>query len=324
MKNILVSGSLAYDNVMTFPGRFREHIQPDKLHVLSVSFQLDRLEKNYGGTAGNIAYNLALLGLRPTVLAAAGQDSKDYIFWLRKHKVDVGSVKIARGKTASANIVTDRDHNQITGFYPGALFQSTGVPANSILKKSKLAIISPGNIGDMVKYAAAYRKAKLSYIIDPGQVTGFLSPGQLRQVISGAKVLIGNDYEMTLISKRTGWSLSQLLKKSDIVVTTLGAKGSIIQEGSKKIKVSAVKPKKMVDPTGAGDAYRAGLIYGILNDLPLLKTGQIAGTVAVHAVERYGTQNHSFTLASIKRRCQRAFSSLSSRPKRTKPSEAGK
>jgi len=305
---ILISGSLAYDRIMNFPGYFKDNILPEKIHILNVSFFVKDLKESFGGTAGNIAYNLALLGEKPVILANVGKkDFTDYKKWLIKNKVDASQIKIIPNQqTASCYIITDQSDNQIAGFFPGAMSASYA-PASKILTVNTLAIVSPQNPIDMVKLPRIFKAKKVPYIFDPGQQTASLSGPQLKAAIVGSKVLIGNDYEISLISKKTGWSIKQLLKKTEILITTLGAKGSLIRQGRVTYKISPAKPKNTCDPTGAGDAYRAGLIKGLMAGWPLEKIGKFAGLVAVYTVEKYGTQTHKFSWPELLKRYQQNF-----------------
>lgn len=304
---ILISGSIAYDRIMNFPGHFKDQILPNKIHVLNVSFFLHKMEESFGGTAGNIAYSLSLLGIKPTLLAnVGGKDFSNYKKWLIKNKIDLSQLKIfSNEQTASAYIITDLDDNQIAGFFPGAMFKT--VSSSSRVPKSRLAIVSPQNPIDMVKLPEIFRRKKIDYIFDPGQQISSLIGSQLKKAIRGSKVLIGNDYEISLVKKKTGLSTSSILKSCEILITTLGAKGSIIRQGNNILKIPAVKPKTTVDPTGAGDAYRAGLIKGLFEGWPLKKTGQLAALVAVHAVEKQGTQTHKFSWQQLKNRYRQNF-----------------
>lgn len=313
---ILISGSLAYDYIMDFPGYFRDHILPEKLHVLSVSFLIDRMERNFGGTAGNIAYNLALLDERPTILASAGSDFALYRRWLARHKVGYAHVNVIKeASTAGAYIMTDKADNQITAFYPGAMRQSINAELFSRrspalgFRQVQMAIVAPGNLEDMKALPRAYKKYGVPYVYDPGQNIAALSGADLRAGIDGAKVFISNDYELALALKKTNWKKRDLLKRARVLVTTLGEMGSVIELrdknvklGIKKMKISPARPKNVSDPTGAGDAYRAGFIKGLLMGLPYEKAGKLAATVAVYTVEKYGTQTHSFTWSQILQR----------------------
>jgi len=301
---ILVTGSLAYDRIMDFPGKFADHILPEKIHQINLSFLVNDLKESFGGTAGNIAYNLALLGLKPSILGNVG--AKDFILyeqWLKKNKINISGLNILPGQhTASAYIITDQSDNQIAGFYPGAMSKPCKFKVQSSKFKADIAIVSPQNPVDMVDFPKLFKKKKIPYIFDPGQQMTSLSPAQLKQAIAGSEVLIGNDYEISVISKRTGWALEKMLKQTKLLVITKGEKGSEIRTGNKVIKIPPAKPKNTSDPTGAGDAYRAGLIYGLLNNWPLEKTGRLAGLISVYTVEKYGTQTHRFSWAELKKR----------------------
>ncbi len=333
---ILVSGSLAYDYIMNFPGYFRDHLLPEKLHEISVSFFINKMEKNFGGTAGNIAYNLALLGERPTILASVGNDFGDYRKWfqslqprvargfmprLAAHKMpryDIDLSYVRRIKdmpTAGAYIMTDKADSQITGFYPGAMNTELRMKNVELLKKAKIAIVAPGNLDDIAALVKAYKKYRVPYIFDPGQVITALSADDLRGGIDGAKIFISNDYELAMVLKKTGWSKNDVLARVEALVTTLGEKGSVIECRIKNAecriwRVPPVKPKKVSDPTGAGDAYRAGFVKGLLLGLPYDKVGKLASTVAAYTVEQYGTQTHRFTWRSVTQRYRENFGEI--------------
>lgn len=298
-KKFFVSGSLAFDRIMNFPGYFKDNILPDKIHNLNVSFNIDELRENFGGTAGNIAYNLSLLNLPPTILATAGKDFEKYKKYLLEKKINLDGVKIIENEfTASAYIITDKADNQITGFHMGAMkFDS-----DYNIKQGDILLISPGNIHDMLRYQDQAQSLKIPYIFDPGQSLPFFQIEELRALINGAKILISNDYELELIKKKTGFSMNQLLELVEIVVTTIGEKGSIITTKKEKMQISAVKTKKVLDPTGAGDAYRAGFIYGLVYNKDLKTCGELGALSAVYAVEHYGTQNHYYSLREFKNR----------------------
>lgn len=299
---IAVSGSLAYDKIMNFPGRFADHILPTQIHQLNLSFLLGSLRQSFGGTAGNIAYNLALLEEKPIILAVVGSDFYFYKEWLEKQSVDLSRVQVINSSaTAVAHIITDSHDNQIAGFYPGPKLKK--LPrALTELPKVSLAIVAPDDPGRMLAYAKNYQSKKIPYIFDPGQAITALTTAALKTAVKGAKVLIGNDYEIKLITKRLNITLSQLTRKVDILVITKGEAGSEIYQGDKKIKIKPAKPKNASDPTGAGDAYRAGLIKGLINGYNLKTCGQLAALVAVYTVEKYGTQTHRFSLKELRAR----------------------
>ncbi|PIR92929.1 carbohydrate kinase family protein [Candidatus Falkowbacteria bacterium CG10_big_fil_rev_8_21_14_0_10_43_10] len=304
---ILVSGSLAYDKIMNFPGYFKDNILPERIHSLSVSFLIERLEENFGGTAGNIAYNLACLGEEPVILAAAGNDFENYKEWLEQRGVNTGQIKIiGEERTAFANIVTDQADNQISAFYPGAMKNSCEADPE-IAVADALAIIAPGHVGDMITLAKLYREKNVPFIFDPGQQIPTLSAEDLRLGIKGAKVFISNDYELSLTMKKTGWKEEDILKNTEILITTLGEKGSQIKTKDTGYSIPAAKPENISDPTGAGDAYRAGFIKGLVEGWPLEICGRFAGVVACYTVEKYGTQTHQLTFEAARERYAKNF-----------------
>ena len=291
-KKILVSGSLAYDRIMDFRGKFSDYIMADKIHALSVCFVIDKVKVNFGGTAGNIGYNLKLLGEEPIILSQAGKDFGEYKRWLVKNKISLDGVRILKNKnTASAHIITDRADNQITALHLETMAVASGINEKKVKKFNNigLAIISPGNIKDMMDAARIYKKLNIPYIADPGQQIPVLSKRELEFLIKGAEVLIVNDYEEELTKKKLK---KQIRKLVNILIITYGAKGSVILNNNKKIKIKAVKPKKIVDPTGAGDAYRAGFMKGFIAGWDLRKCGELASRIAKYPLEYYGTQEH--------------------------------
>ena len=304
MKKIFVSGSLAFDRIMDFPGYFKDNILPEKIHNLNVSFNIEELRENYGGTAGNIAYNLSLLNLQPTILATAGKDFEKYQQYLLEKKINLDGVKVIEHEfTAAAYIITDKADNQITGFHMGAMKYDT----DYTIASGDLLLISPGNIHDMLRYQDQAQNLHMPYIFDPGQTLPFFQPEELRALVNGAKVLITNDYELDLVKKKTGFSEEQILEIVEILVTTKGDKGSQIKTKKEVLQVPVVKPKAVLDPTGAGDAYRAGFIYGLLYNKDLETCGKLGALTAVYAVEQYGTQNHKYTLEEFEKRYKENF-----------------
>lgn len=307
-KKILVTGSLAYDHIMDFPGRFADHILPDKIHTLNVSFLVDNLKKQWGGTAGNIAYNLTLLNERSTILAAAGSDFAPYKARLRVSGVDVSCIKeYQEDLTSTFFVMTDRSDNQISGFYLGVMKQAFRLSIKETGLKFDLAIISPNDPQAMVNLAAECKKLKLSYIFDPGQQIPRLEPKDILNCIEGATVVIGNDYEIEMICRKTKKNISWLLGRVGVLIITKGDQGSEIITKDKRFFIPPVKTKKPVDPTGAGDAYRAGLIKGILNRCSWDISGRLGSLCAVYAVEKYGTQEHSYTPKEFMIRYERNF-----------------
>lgn len=304
---IVVSGSLAYDKIMNFPGYFKDHILPDKIHTLNVSFMVEHLEENFGGTAGNISYNLALLGENPIILSAAGNDFENYKAWLKEHDVDISKIKIFKNeKTAFANIITDQADNQLTAFYPGAM----GCDYVSKFKEGDLAIIAPGSVKEMQSLPNKFRNKKIPFIFDPGQQIPTLSAKDLQNGIKGSRAFISNDYELSLVMKRTNWNENQILDNTEILVTTLGEKGSRITTKEKIYDIPPAKPKNTSDPTGAGDAYRAGFIKALIEKWPLDIAGRFASVVSCYTVEKYGTQTHKFNFQEVIKRYKENFGEI--------------
>lgn len=293
---IFVSGSLAYDRIMDFPGRFSDHILPDKIHILNVCFVVNGLEEKFGGTAGNIAYSLALLGERAQILATAGKDFDRYENWLRKHRLSLEGIRrISEELTAGAYITTDQADNQITGFNPGAMKYPSLFTFDGIDPKKTLAIVAPGNLEDMHTYARIYGETNIAYILDPGQNIPAFPGDRLLEMLTGSRLLISNDYELEMLMRATGLERAQLLKHTRGIITTLGDKGSLVCTHDQEIRVPAVPVSKVQDPTGAGDAYRAGVIKGIVMGKSLPEAARIGAVCAGYAVECYGTQEHRFS-----------------------------
>jgi adenosine kinase len=300
-KIILVSGSLAYDRIMDFPGSFKDHILPDKIHILNVSFLINDVKENFGGTAGNIAYSLALLGEKPTILGVAGEDFGKYEKWLKANHIDTRYIKKCPGHTASAYITTDQNDNQITAFYGGAADVNYCQIVHKFAKVD-LAIVSPDNLGRMKKYCEFYKKKNIPYIFDPGQqITSFKS-ADLKMAINGCKILIGNDYEIQLILNILKIDMEKLRRMVKTIIITKGAKGCEINNEGKVSNVNPAKPKNSSDPTGAGDAFRSGLIKGLVNGWSIGKACRLGSVVAVYTVEKYGTQTHKFTWKELAKR----------------------
>lgn len=293
---IYVSGSLAYDRIMDFPGRFADHILPEKIHVINVCFNVNGLTEKFGGTAGNIAYSLHLLGEQPTILATAGKDFGRYERRLKGLGLSLDGVKLIKEEfTAGAYITTDLADNQITGFNPGAMNHPSEYKFNDIDPDNALAIISPGSLEDMLVYSRNYKEMNMPYIFDPGQSITALSGEELVEMITGSWITISNDYELELICKSTGLSRDKILRRTGVLVTTLGEEGSLVISGGEERKVPVVKALEVQDPTGAGDAFRAGLIKGLVMNKDVYSSACMGATCSSFAVECYGTQEHSFS-----------------------------
>lgn len=307
--NIYVSGSIAYDRIMDFPDKFSNHLLPDKLHIINVCFLVNDLEEKFGGTAGNIAYSLSLLQERPIVLASVGSDFDRYKKWMQKYGLSLQGVRLVEDvPTASAYITTDQADNQITVFNPGAMNYSTNGTVPDFETHKSIAIVSPGNLDDMQEYPKIYKKKGIPYIFDPGQNIPAFSVEQLKEMISGSRVLIANEYELNLIMQATGLDQGQLLGLTKAIVTTLGEQGARISENGKEQDVPAVKVKNPVDPTGAGDAFRSGFIKGLCMSKDLIDSAKMGSVCASFCVEQMGTQAHYFTLEDFWKRYEETFS----------------
>lgn len=291
-----VFGSLAFDRIMSFPGKFGDHILPDKIHILNVCFVGNGLTERFGGTAGNIAYSLALLGEKPVVLSSAGKDFGLYgehfdNLGLPTH----GITMIEDDFTANCHITTDQSDNQITCFNPCAMNHQCSFDFNSIDAGKDIVVIAPGNLVDMIELPRICKEKGIRYIFDPGQNITALSGADMAECIDGAYCLISNDYELEMIMKSSGLSKEEILAKAENVITTLGEQGSMVYEGNGEgVQVASVKCDAVVDPTGAGDAFRSGLLKGLMLGKSLSEAAKIGSVTAKYAVEKLGTQEHSY------------------------------
>ena len=306
---IHVSGSLAFDRIMTFPGHFEDHILPEKLHFLNVSFPIDRLEEKMGGTAGNIAYSLSLLGERSVIYSTVGKDFADYGRRLEDKGIDLDGVKIDdQDFTACCYIMTDKSSNQINAFSPSAMKTPAFPEKTPSVNKGDWGLVAPGNVDDMVNLPAFYREHGIPYIFDPGQQITVLGGDQLTAGLTGAYVLIGNDYEIERIEKLTGFSREALLDRVEYLIVTFGGKGSmILHKGARPYEVPAVAVENVSDPTGAGDAYRAGLLKGLHSGMGMAFSARLGTVTASFCVEQYGTQLHNFTPEEFQTRYESCF-----------------
>ncbi len=303
----LICGSVAYDNIMVFEDSFKNHILPDKIHILNVAFLVPRLRREFGGCAANIAYNLKLLGGDPLPMATVGADFEPYRVWLKQHGIKQTYIKkLDDVLTAQAFITTDLDDNQITAFHPGAMNLADKNKVSDA-KGVKIGMVSPDGRSGMIKHAAQFKKAKIPFIFDPGQGLPMFDGDDLRAFIDQATWVTVNDYEWQLLKDRTGWDADDVSARVEALIVTLGAKGSLIHTRGKTYEIPTVTPKRVVDPTGCGDAYRAGLLYGLLNDLGWETTGRIASLMGSMKIEHDGTQNHTFTKEQFKKRYKAAF-----------------
>jgi adenosine kinase len=306
--DIIVTGSLGYDYIMDFNGRFADRIMPDAIHKISLSFLVDTLKKQFGGTAGNIAYTLKLLGENPHIVAPVGNDFDGYFRFLKKHRIDVSGIVFHKDESTSSYFgITDQDDNQIGSFYVGASKYASKLSLVPFLKKANnpFVVVSPTDPKAMVKYVKECISLNVPYFFDPAFQIAVLSPNDLKNGIASAAILIGNDYEITLIKKRLGIPHTKLLEMVPIVVTTLGGKGSLIEKRDRKWEIRPAKAKSTIDPTGAGDAYRAGFLAGYVRGFDLLTCGQMGSVAAVYTVEKYGTVTHTFTKKEFIERYQK-------------------
>jgi adenosine kinase len=303
----LICGSMAYDTVMMFEGRFRDHILPDKLHVLNVAFLTPAMRRNFGGCAGNIAYNLKLLGGEGLIMATVGHDFGPYAEWLERFGVPRTHVRTVESEfTAQAFITTDLDNNQITAFHPGAMNQSH-LNRVSDAKGVKLGIVAPDGRDGMLAHAEQFAAAGLPFLFDPGQGLPMFGGEDLRAFIERAAWVAVNDYEASLLSERTGWSLEQIAVKVRALIVTRGAEGSWIFSDGKRLEIPVAKAANIADPTGCGDAYRAGLLFGLERGLDWPTTGRIAALLASIKIEHHGTQHHRVGLEEFHQRFRAAF-----------------
>ena len=293
---ILVSGSLAYDRIMDFPGRFSDHIMPDKIHMINVSFTVNGLKENFGGTAGNIAYSLSLLGEKPRIVATIGHDYHRYFQWFGECGLPTADIRVVDEEaTASAYITTDLADNQITGFNPGAMKEQAGFSYDGLDPKDCLAIVAPGNLQDMAEFTATHHQLGIYSIFDPGQSLPAWPGNDLADCIAQSNILVSNDYELALIQDKTGKSAEELVALAGTIITTKGEQGTQILTSSGATDVPAVPTPDVVDPTGAGDSFRGGLIKGLVEQTSL-ERAVMMGTVCSHyAIRKLGTQEYSFT-----------------------------
>lgn len=307
MKNLVVTGSLAFDYIMDFPGNFTDHIHPELIHNINVSFVINGLKKGNGGTAGNIAYSLALLGMPVSVIGTVGEDFNPYKKFLKKVGVDVSNIKTIKNElTSQAYVITDKKDDQISAFYPGAMkyAHELKIPMKN---KPDFMLITPCTSKVVKNFSDQCKKLKIPYMFDPGQHITEIPNEIILDGITGAKIFIGNDYEYEMIKKRLKLKDEKFLEKSEIIIVTLGKKGSIIKTKNESVTITSVKVLNVVDPTGAGDAYRSGFMAGYAKGLPLKTCGQMGATAASFAIEKYGTQNHKFTINQFKNRYKQTF-----------------
>jgi adenosine kinase len=306
--NIVLTGSIAFDYLMTFPGHFRDHILPEKLDRLSLSFLVDRLDRQEGGIAANIAYTLALLGERPQVMATVGEDFDDYRRRLETAGVDTSGIVTVPGMfTASFFVNTDLTNAQIASFYTGAMARASDLHFADLDPAPDLAMISANDPGAMSSYVAECHKRSLPYMYDPSQQVVRVEPDAIRQGLTGCRGLFVNDYEFSLIEERTGLSLDDVQSRAEMIIITQGEAGADLYAGGLKVHVPAVAPAHIADPTGVGDAFRGGFLKGHMHDLSLERCGQMGALAATYCLENRGPQGHTFTLPEFVARFRQSF-----------------
>lgn len=303
----LICGSVAYDTVMVFEGRFQDHILPDRIHMLNVAFLVPGLRRNFGGCAGNIGYNLRMLGGHGRVMATVGMDFAPYRAWMQDCGMSLEHIReLADEYTAQAYITTDSANNQITAFHPGAMNHAhlNTVPADPQIR---LGIVAPESRSGMIEHAAQFAAAGIPFIFDPGQGMTLLNGDELRDFIDQCTWLAANDYEASLLCERTGMSLEQIAARVRALIVTRGGEGSHIYADGVRHEIPVARPQRISDPTGCGDAYRAGLLYGLQNGLDWPTTGRVASLMGSIKIEQHGTQNHRFGKEEFAARYRETF-----------------
>jgi adenosine kinase len=303
----LICGSIAYDNIMVFRGRFQDQILPDQIHILNVAFLVPDMRQEFGGCAGNIAYNLRLLGAEPLIMATVGRDFGRYRERLEARGLSERFIKeIPQALTAQAYITTDLDDNQITAFHPGAMDYAhvNRVPADAGIT---IGMISPDGRQGMLEHAAQFAAAGIPFVFDPGQGLPMFGRDELRAFIAQATWVAVNDYEGRMLCERTGWSEQQVAERVQALIVTRGAQGSTIFSDGRELHIPVVPPQKLADPTGCGDAYRAGLLCGLMRGLSWEETGRLASLLGSIKIASQGTQNHQFTREELATAYKAAF-----------------
>ena len=295
--SVLICGSMAYDHIMVFQDQFKNHILPDKVHILNVSFLVPEMRREFGGCAGNIAYNLNLLDTSLALpMATVGKDFESYAYWMDSHNINRKYIKVIEDAyTAQAFITTDLDDNQITAFHPGAMNHSQENNISDVSSCS-LGIVSPDGRDGMLKHAQQFTEKNIPFIFDPGQGLPMFNGEELIQFIEQANWVTVNDYEWQMMKEKTGLSKKEITEKVEALIVTRGGEGSHIYTKEGLIEVPIVEPESISDPTGCGDAYRAGLLYGLVNNMDIEIAGKIASLMRAIKISCHGTQNHTFTI----------------------------
>jgi adenosine kinase len=306
--NIILTGSIAFDYLMTFPGKFRDHILADQLDRLSLSFLVDQMVRQRGGIAANIAYTLGLLGERPRIMATVGEDFDEYRAWLEDKGVDTSPIRVIPGLfTASFFVTTDEINSQIASFYTGAMARASDLHFIDLDPKPDLAVISPNDPNAMIQYVEECRELGIPYLYDPSQQIVRLGSSELKAGIQSCRGLLANDYELCLITDKTGWDLDEVNHRVEFSIITLGEHGIDIYCENQQIHISAIDPEVMVDPTGVGDAFRGGFLKGFLKDQDLETCGRMGALAATFCIEAKGTQGHSYDLATFIQRYRKEY-----------------
>ncbi|MDN5872434.1 MAG: carbohydrate kinase family protein [Nitrococcus sp.] len=303
----LISGSLAFDTIMLFRDRFANHILPDRVHILNVSFLVEQMRREFGGCAGNIAYNLQLLGDEAIPLAAVGRDFEEYARWLARWEIPRQHIRRMEGLyTAQAYITTDLDDNQITAFHPGAMAQAHEVDVPTHYRDA-VGIVAPNGREAMLKHARQFQEAGIAFIFDPGQGMPMFDGDELSRFVDQATWVAVNDYEAQLLQERTGLMLEAIAARVEALVVTRGAEGSLVYAEGERLEIPAAAQDSVQDPTGCGDAYRAGLLFGLARGLDWASTGRIASLMGGIKIAHHGTQNHHFTMEWLRDRYRQTF-----------------
>jgi adenosine kinase len=306
-QRVVISGSVAYDTIMVFDGHFKDHILPDRVHMLNVSFLAPRLKREFGGCAANIAYNLAMLGGLPSVLAAVGHDGADYVQRLAGFGIDTASILEADDHyTAQAFITTDLGDNQITAFHPGAMARAheVGVPHGEGIA---WGIVAPNGKAAMLRHAAEFSERRIPWIFDPGQAMPMFDGEELRSLVSRADAVAVNDYEGQLLCEKTGWDEAAIAGRVRALIVTRGGDGSLVHTGGTTHEVQPVPIASGVDPTGCGDAYRGGLLYGLANGMDWVQAARLGSVLGAMKIEHSGPQNHRFDRDEVAGRFSRCY-----------------
>jgi adenosine kinase len=308
--SIIITGSIAYDYLMSFPGKFTEHFLPEHMHRVSLSFLVDTMDKRRGGCAPNIAYTLALLGVRPKLMGTAGQDFGEYRQWLDAAGIDTSLVRIVEGKfTASFFCSTDEASNQIASFYTGAMAHAAELSFRTA-PDARLAIISPNDPSAMIQYAEECRTLDIPFIWDPGQQCARMSGEDLAEGITGAAIVICNDYEFELIRQKTALDEAGVLERAGALVITKGENGCTIIDKLGSTHVPAVTPHRIVDPTGVGDAFRGGFLKGMAEKAPYVVCARLGSVAATYALEHLGGQSHAYSWSEFRQRYEEVFGEI--------------